>query len=71
MKSILGFEYVDMTRNFPIYRSGPFQWRDVKNPKEHLETWCERHNIAKPQYLSSSQLVLDSKIYKLEDFGKF
>ncbi|XP_065071964.1 myoferlin-like isoform X2 [Rhopilema esculentum] len=50
------------------HSSGTFQWRDVKSPKEHLERWCERHSVAKPQYLSNTQLVLDSKIYKLEDF---
>jgi len=50
------------------HSSGTFQWRDVKSPKEHLERYCERNNITKPQYLSNTQLVFNSKIYKLEDF---
>lgn len=53
-----------------LFRSGINQWRDSKTPKELLDQFCETHQMAKPQYLGNSQLVMESTIYDLQDFGK-
>lgn len=51
-------------------RSGPNQWRDSQTPRQILEYWCELNNLSKPQYLGNTQLVLDGKVYNLQEYGK-
>ena len=51
-------------------RSGPNQWRDSQTPRQILEYWCELSNLSKPQYLGNTQLVLDGKVYNLQEYGK-
>lgn len=55
---------------FSIDRSGPNQWRDSQTPRQILEYWCELNNLNKPQYLGNTQLVLDGKVYNLQEHGK-
>lgn len=55
---------------FWTIRSGPNQWRDSQTPRQILEYWCELSNLTKPQYLGNTQLVLDGKVYNLQEYGK-
>lgn len=48
--------------------SGPNQWRDSQTPRQILEYWCELNSLGKPQFLGNTQLVLDGKVYNLQEF---
>jgi len=48
--------------------SGPNQWRDSQTPRQILEYWCELNCLNKPQFLGNTQLVLDGKVYNLQEF---
>jgi len=48
------------------YKTGPYQWRDCKTPKEILEKCC----TTKPQYISETEMFVNGKVVKLEDFGE-
>ena len=47
------------------YRSGPYQWRDCKTPKEILDK-CTR---TKPQWLSETEVVVHGEVCKLSQYG--
>ena len=55
---------------YVIDRSGPNQWRDSQTPRQILEYWCELNSLGKPQFLGNTQLVLDGKVYNLQEFGE-
>jgi len=44
------------------FSTGQFQWRDSKSPMEILESQAD------PKWLSDTQVVVNSKLHKLEDF---
>ena len=51
---------------FLLLRSGKYQWKDSKKPKQILQDWCTLNNKPPPSYGVDSLLV-DNKTYSTED----
>ena len=54
------------SQNLVLFSSGPYQWRDAKKPRYILDKIAR----SKPQWLSSTQVVVDGELHRLEDFGE-
>ncbi|EDV22852.1 uncharacterized protein TRIADDRAFT_28445, partial [Trichoplax adhaerens] len=48
--------------------SGINQWRDSQTPKEILDAWCESRGLPAVRYISNTQLLMDGRIYSLDDY---
>ena len=51
-------------------RTGPSAWRDCVTPKDILEAFCTRHNLAGPLYTGINTVKVGTRVYNLTDFGK-
>ncbi|XP_048584840.1 myoferlin isoform X2 [Nematostella vectensis] len=48
--------------------SGINQWRDSQTPRQILDLFCESQGKGRPQYLGNMKLVLDNRVYTLQEF---
>lgn len=55
---------------YVIDRLGLNQWCDFQMLCQILEYWCELNSLGKFQFFGNMQLVLDGKVYNLQEFGE-
>eukprot|EP00731_Ephydatia_muelleri_P020356 Em0013g83a len=53
----------------PILLQGTNKWRDSALPKEILKEYCLTMNVGEPQWVTSTEVVVDGTTYTLKQFG--